>query len=547
STNFNGFCNQVVNAFLDIVTATSASTCLAHDVTIRICADVACSSLNTTYVGTVDLSTSTSNGDWSESLANGILVPGANDSGDAAFQFESGNAGTATIQLSNTHAEQFTITATDSVDSSITDTSATVTFSDNALVIEDIDTLVEGFGGADVAVAGRPHRYRVEFYRRDTSQVPANCAVATNYNNAAQPLKVWITRSAQLTAAADPQIAALTLPETQPAASNITLDFSGGGIAFFDLQTSDVGQYAIELLDDSRVFANIIDVSGSSNQLTVRPFAFDIDIEIAGVEDRAINGASGASFAADASGSVFASAGSAFTVELSAVRWQAGDDSNDDGLPDAGANLANNPLAASFGQENPPAQAVLSSSLVAPAGGNAGVLSGTAFSGFTGGQARRADVSFSEVGIIQLDAQLTGGNYLASGSNLGGTLVNLGRFTPASFAVSAVVINEACAAGAFSYMGEVFRATYNLEAQNTAGGTTANYRGAFIKLDASQGSIDYGAIALASSTNLSARVLPDAASFSAATTFIWGPAGGLAFGSAELNSALLLQRAAAPD
>ncbi|NND39984.1 MAG: hypothetical protein HKO06_10355 [Pseudomonadales bacterium] len=547
ATDFNGFCNQVSSVFVDILVSTSASTCVPHDVTVRICADVACSSLNSAYTGIVNLSTSTSNGDWSESLADGILVPGAADSGAATFQFESGNAGSATLQLANTRAEQLTITATDSVDNSITDTSDTITFSDNALVIEDIDSLTEGAGGSDVSVAGRPHRYRVEFYRRDTSQVPANCAVASNYNNAAQPLKAWITRNTQLAAAVDPQIGVLTLPETQPAASNITLDFSSGGSAFFDLQTTDVGQYAIELLDDSRVFASNADVAGSSNQLTVRPFGFDIDIEIAGVEDRSANGTSGASYAADASGSAFIAAGSAFSVELSAVQWQAADDADDDGVPDVGANLTDNPFTANFGQENVAEQAVLSSSLIVPAGGAAGTLTGTTFSGFSGGQAARSDVSFSEVGIVQIGAQLASGSYLASGSNVSGVLSNVGRFIPASFATSAVVVSEACAAGAYSYMGEAFRVTYNLEAQNAAGATTTNYRGAFTKLDSGQGSIDYGAFAIASASDLSARLQPDGASFNAATTFIWGPSGGLAFGNAELGSNLILQRAASAD
>ncbi|MGB5324932.1 MAG: DUF6701 domain-containing protein [Pseudomonadales bacterium] len=527
---------------LQIVVASTASTCVRQNVTVRVCPDTACSTPIAGYTGTIDLLTSTSHGNW----YNGATALNSDDGGSASYTFTATDAGEATFQLENFRAEILSITVEDSA-IPLSETSGSVTFSDNAFVVSDVDSLVEGAGGENLAVAGRPHRYRVEFYRRDTSQVPANCAVVSGYNNAAQNIKAWITRSAQLGSAADPAIGATILTELQPAATNIVLDFSSGGIAFFDLASSDVGQFSINVMDDSRLFANNVDVLGSSSLLTVRPFAFDIDIEIGGVEDRATNGTAGASYASNASGSVFSTAGGTFTVELTAVQWQAADDANNDGQPDVAANLSNNPATQSFGTENTPEQAVLSSSLVAPAGGLAGALSGTLFSGFSFGQALRNDVSWSEVGIVQLNAQLADSNYLASGSNVNGALDNVGRFVPASFDISAAVLNEACAAGSFSYMGEVLAVTYNLTAQNAAGGTTQNYRGSFIKLDSAQGSLGYGGYASTSAINLSARVQPDAATFNAATSFIWGPAGGLGFGIGELSTRFSLSRAATPD
>lgn len=549
-------CAPVGPDHLEVVVTGNGSTCVAKDVIVRACADAACSALYTNYTGTVQLSTSTNNGTWSYSGSNGIFTAGTADSGAASFEFVAGNAGIATLQLSNSRAESLTINAVDTVDAALNANSTTLAFSDNAFVIADIDTLTEGPSGADVAIAGRNHSYRVEMVRRDTSQVPADCAVASDYNNAAQPLKVWVNRS-QLTTASAPQINSIDLPSSLPVATNITLDFSAGGTATFALQSSDVGQFAIEIEDDSRVFANDVDIIGSSNALTVRPFGFDVDFIISGNADRATNGTASITYAQDGGGaasanaSVFTTAADGFTTRLRAVQWQAADDSNNDGQPDSGADLSDNLSTLRFGQESAPETAALSHTLAAPVGGATGTLGGANFTGFANGQSQQA-TSYSEVGIINLDAALSDADYLASGSDVTGSALNVGRFIPDRFIVSGdarimdPVVNEACAAGAFTYMGQDFTVNYELLAVNSAGATTENYRDSFVKLNSTAGVLNMGAADTGSGTDLSSR-LSTTSGINTNTTYFWGPDMGVDLGVGEIESTITINRALNAD
>ena len=544
---------------IEVVITGNASTCVAKDVVVRACADAACGSLFANYAGTVQLDTSTANGDWSYNSGPGNFIAGAADSGNATFEFVTANAGTATLQLSNSRAESLTITGVDTVDVTLRDTTQVFSFSDNAFVITDIDSLTEGVSGADVAVAGRDHRYRVDLVRRDNTQSPADCSVASEYNNSAQALKVWIDRS-QLASAAAPQINNISLPNSLPASTNISLDFSAGGTASFDLQTSDVGQFNLEFTDDSRVFANNIDIVGSSNRLLVRPFAFDIDFVIGGVDDRETNGTASISYAQNndaalspnPNASVFAVAGADITARITATRWEAADDLNNDGLPDTNANLHNNLPTVSFGQESPAESVTLLNSLAAPLGGSVGVLSGSNVAGFSGGTVQQV-ISWSEVGIINLDATLADNDYLASGIDVGGVANNVGRFIPANFiiknnmAISDPEVSDACVApNPFTYMGQEFTVNYELLAVNTSGAVTENYTADFVKLNNSLGSVDVGAVDSSSNTDLTAR-LPLAGQINTNTNYLWGPDMGATLGVGEIETLLTIDRAALPD
>lgn len=544
-------CAPIGPDHIEIVVSGNASTCVAKDIEIRACLDAACSALFTNYTGTVQLDTSTANGTWSYAGGPGNLVAGASDSGTAAFEFVAANDGTATLQLSNTRAESLTIDGSDTLDATLTATSAALSFSDNAFVISDIDPFTEGTAGADIAVAGRDHLYRVEMVRRDTNQNPSICGVVTAYNNPAQALKVWLNRP-QLVSAAAAQINTVALPNALPLATNISLDFSAGGTANFVLQSSDVGQFSIELVDDSRSFANNVDIVGSSNRLLVRPFGFDVDFIVNGAADRATNGTAGISYAQNGSGiadpdaSVFAVAGSNFTTQISAVQWQGSDDINGDGVPDSGANLSDNLLTPSFGQEQSPETVTLSRSLVAPSSGAPGQFTVTSVTAFTAGRSQQI-VSFSEVGIIHLQASLADSDYLGSGINITGEANNVGRFIPARFELNGTaLVDEACAAGVFTYLGQEFTVSYELLAVNEAGDTTENYTGSFVKLTNLLGTLAMGAADNANNINLSNR-LPPAGDIINNSAFIWGPDMGASLGAGEIETRLTLDRLLTPD
>jgi len=535
---------------IEIIVSGNASTCEAKDIVIRACDDPLCSSLFIEYEGTVELTTSTENGDWQ---LNGVgdLVTASVDSGTASFTFVSENEGMATLQLNNQHAETLTVTANDTINALLANSSTPIQFSDNAFVITDIDTLTDGVTNADVAIAGRDHLYRIEMVRRDNSQSPPVCGVATNYNQSGQALKIWVNRQQLLNSQA-PQINDESLPNEKPTVDNIHLDFSDGGVASFILQTTDVGQYALEIEDDSRIFSNTINIAGSSNQLTVRPFAIDIDFIINGFNDRQTNGLSSISYAQDImamanpNASVFTTAGSPFLAHVRAVQWQAIDDLNNDGQIDSHASVNDNLSTVSFGLEQASESILLSHSLAAPLNGVVGILGGNSFSGFNQG-ARSQAMSWSEVGIINLSATLLDNDYLASGVSLSGTANNVGRFTPHHFVlrdhvlISNPMVSEACELGLYTYLGQRFTLNYELLASNLAGDVTENYRDDFIKLDNTQGHLNIAAVNLDVPLDLSAR-LPLASDINGSTSYLWGPSMAVSLGVAEIETTLTIDR-----
>lgn len=242
----------------------------------------------------------------------------------------------------------------------------------------------------------------------------------------------------------------------------------------------------------------------SSNVFTVRPFAFDIDF----TNDRAttpMDISDADSYALDSDGTTFQVAGTPFSTTVTAVQWQAADDSNNDGVPDTSAFLADNLPTPNFGKDsNANSYKVgISSVTTAPAGGY-GELTNTNFATFDSGFEEQ-DMTFDEVGIINLTAQLqttgttTSVNYLGSGESISGLVNNVGRFYPASLELNPAkdIISRARARSEsmclapnndFTYMGEDFGIRGTLEAQNSNGDRTVNYVDGFAKFFATQAS-----------------------------------------------------------
>lgn len=451
----------------EITVAPSASTCTPQSVTIT--AKDAANVTLTGYTGTVVLSTSSIHGDWqppSAQLNNGVA-----DDGAATYTFAAANNGTVTLALSNTHADDLTIIAVDSLVPSSSSTSATVSFRDNAFVITN-DT---------IQVAGRNQAMLVAMWRRDLSI--GNCAIDAGYAGA-KNLDAWLTLDPSHPAgAAVPTIGALVLPISapapNPASNNLALTFTAGS-ASFNLSTTDVGKYVLNLRDDTRLYATAVDIGGASPSVTTRPFALHANVP----------GNPGAS---SPSGTVFTSAGTNFTATVRGVLWQAADDANNDGVPDSGANLADNAVTPSYAWATALAATTPftpATPLDSPPGtGTAGTLDRAsggntiAQASFSGGAATAADWRYSEVGSFTIQAAAT--NYLNSaGVNLSTANGVAGRFTPAYFDVTR---SHGCPAGGFTYggvlpfppgpLGQPFSVTAT--AFNALGAITQNYHGAY--------------------------------------------------------------------
>ncbi len=282
--------------------------------------------------------------------------------------------------------------------------------------------------------------------------------------------------------------------------TNVPLSFDATGSATFSMLYNQSGllQLFARLALPATPPDPAIDLVGYSNPFAVRPFGFDIDFPSLRAadfaDDGALNGSAGnTSWAANSSGSPFQAAGTGFATRVRAVRWQASDDVDEDGIPDPGANLGDNAVVTNFANQTSPQGFQLRHALVAPAAGVSGTLNNAtvASSAFASGILNLTP-SYSEVGIIDLTAELDG--YLGIGGlNIRGNAPNVGRFYPASFnvAVNPGTFANACAgASPFTYIGQPFSygavPTLDISALNALGAVTQNYTtSAFQRLTAS--------------------------------------------------------------
>jgi len=460
----------------------SASTCQPLPVTITACLDAACTQVATGYTGTVVITTSSGHGGWSGS---GSLSDPATDDGAASYAFLPSDAGRAILQLANVHADDLTITVTEA-GTSFTGTSGTIAFRDNAFVITPQTCTGPSCAtpaGSSEVVAGRPHRFKVELWRKDASGA---CAIATAYDSAtlsgAGALKAWVERNPQDPGGQAPSLNGVSLPAAPPLGNNLNLTFTAG-VATLVLQTNDVGKYHFSLRDDSSGFARDTTgaarpIDGASPELTARPF---------GLSARSLVSATGTPNPGSnqPTGAAFTCAGCDFSATLAAVAWNAVDDADGDGVPDPGSTLSDNPLTPAYAWPS----RLAASAPHAPAGGILGTLTNGTFpaNGFGAGKQTVTNLNYSEVGSFTLRASAT--DFLGSvGVNVpdqGGWVV--GRFHPFDFAVT---LNNAPsfqpASSGFTYLGQPFgyntAPSVTITARNRSGGTTKNYDGAWWKL-----------------------------------------------------------------
>ena len=464
--------------------AGSASTCAAFGFTIT--AEDSSNNPVTDYSGTISIATSTSNGNFSTVTASNNISPNPDndDNGSAGYTFDPADNGSISLALSNEHAQTLTISVVDSLLPSTLSTSTDVIFSDNAFVLSDADTTLAG--ADNIPVAGRAHNYRVQMIRRDPTDPDPNnvCAIATGYNGD-KSLKMWRSKNPADPSNNQPTLGGNPLPDADPVTANGVITFVQGE-ATLQLQTTDIGRYTINLADISNTYADVT-IAGTSIEQIIRPFGIGIDfganLRDADFADNGNIDGSGAdiSYADSANGTLFTQAGEDFTTLISGVLWASEDDSNDDGIPDSNAYLGNNSVAPSFGQEGETVTIAASN----PRPGSLGTLSGTWFNNFVNG-AQSQITTYSNVGLFDMSATITDGDYFGSGMNLIGSAINVGRFNPHHYRVIAGMVNDACAVSAapFSYARQAFSVDLTVAAQGKGNNITDGYRGSYVTLPA---------------------------------------------------------------
>ena len=483
-----GFCPTVetFDGYAIDVGLGTASTCQPRTVTIT--AEDDAGDALTDYTGTVNLATSSGNATWSVADAEGTLTDATADDGAASYTFVESDNGTIELDLANQHADDLTITVTES-DGAPSATSSNVSFRHNAFVIEPRSALANKANND--LVVGLDQPFQATLVRRDPPTPSGQCGIATNYDESSQDVKLWVERNADDPGGNAPQVNGDGLPSGAPGSTNVTLDFSGGtlsqeGRAPFALATSDVGKYALMIEDTTFAedeVGNPRPITGGTRDYVVRPFGLRLT-------------ANGNPAAVNAAGSVYRVAATDFDVTVAGVVYDSADDDGgengtaDDGIPDghtdadasAEADLNDNAITPSFGQEGTNETAEVTSALVAPSGGASPPLDGepVTFTDFAGDATRPA--SWPEVGIIELAATVT--NYLGSGRSLEGRSGEVGRFKPAEFSVTpenGELMPSCTASEPFAYIGQKIAidstapANFEITALNAQGETTQNY------------------------------------------------------------------------
>ena len=436
---------------IGITVGAAASTCVAQNVTFTIYDNQG--NIKTNFVNPITITTSSGHGDWSIVSANGALDNGAADDGTAVYNFVGADNGQVTLALRNSHADDLSISA--SATNAGGGPSNLVSFRTNAFVITPLTTTA-GVANSTEVVAGRPHDFRIEMWEQDPANT-ASCSVAASYDGC-RPVRFSRSNDALHPAAAlSPSIGGQAITTANGPVVNVTF---AAGVATVTLNTTDVGKYSLNVVDDSRAFANAVDIIGSTDLLTVRPFA----LGFTGIAQGVLANPGGLA----PTGTRFIAAGDDFEALVGGYLWAAADDPDSDGVPALGANVTDNGLTPAYAWATSLSAAadVTSFTPSGGAGDTPGVLSGTvnvAQANFTGGIQDPASLPpalrYDDVGSVTLYGEALG--FLGTaGVNVIGFSNPVGRFYPHHFTPVAVgvspYVEAACTAGAndFTYMDE---------------------------------------------------------------------------------------------
>jgi len=460
---------------------------------------------------TVNLSTTNGRGSWTGIVSGGgVLTPGVAGSGLATYTFA---AGSSAVQLSFRYANLPASSETfgfNAVSGPISETSGTANPSDDpsftmAQAGFRFRNVTDSSATIPTQISGKPSNtgfnavtIRLQAIRTDASTL--DCAAAfpaagvRNVEMGAECNSPSTCAGRQLTITNN--AATTVLPTSADNSGSgassyatVPLLFSAASEADIVMGYPDAGQMSVHARYDLDAAVAGYEMTGSSGTFVVRPF---------GLALRGTNINTPIAHANTATGTVLAAAGDNFTMTVAAYQWAAGEDVNNDGIPDDGVNITDNGTVPNFAGT---ATVAVSANLPGTASGTMGrgpTCASAATIALNGGTATANDWCYSEAGNVLLTAGVS--NYIAAGVSVtgnsgldgGGFGGYVGRFRPKRFAVSGASLTNRLAAACtpssgFTYMDEGLALAFTLTAQNAQGGTTQNYTGSYARLDPSSG------------------------------------------------------------
>lgn len=490
STDFDTYCTRAA-ATLDHFSIShdgTAVNCQAENVTIS--AHDSSDIVDTSYVGTITLSTSLSHGDWSLVSGAGVLTNSGNGAG--TYAFDAADSGVVVLGLKDTFTETTNINVTNGTASEGSGEDPDLVYASAGFIFlagATKNAIGTQIGGKASNLA--PGAQTLELQAVRTSDDTGACEAALTGTNAVE--LAFECENPTSCTARQVSISGTDIAGNPNGSvssyTGVSLDFGDATdtTATFTFSYPDVGQ--LQLHARLVLSPSTESLTGASNSLVVRPFAFDVS-------------ASGNPGATGAGGAVFTTAGTSFTANAEAVLWSAADDADSDGIADGhndlnpanNADLTDNTAALNYGQEIAMETVALAASLVQPSAGNdPGLQGGTSITSFSSGSGSSATSYYAEVGIAELSATVSDGNFLGIGSTETNKIVghssHVGRFTPYDFGVgyNTPTFDEGCAIGAYTYVGQSFdfgtAPVITVTARSQQGTTTQNYTGTWWKID----------------------------------------------------------------
>ena len=475
----------------------SGVTCLIENITVS-AHDSAHSAVDAGSAS-MTISATSGKGNWVGAVSGtSAFDNGSADDGVATFTFASGEQ-TAVLQfahpiLSGT-SETFGFNVTDGAitensgswqaadDLDITYTLAGFRFIDGA-GLETIPTQIAGKASDAGFDAASLYLQAVEATTADPSVCQAAFPNGTtlSINLAAQcnnPSSCVSGRTFNVKSGSNPEVDLNAgTPETF---KSVDMTFDAESKAPIRLNYNDAGE--MQLQASYTVPETGAVITGNSNLFVVRPFGFGFP---------SISATGGANPSGDETGpdssSGFAAADEPFDVEVNAYLYDAAEDTNNDGIPDA-IDTDGNTLLETSGTDN---IADLTDNGITPNFTGSVTLSADAtfftpntgvgqLGNFSGGTATislgtangsAVGLKYDEVGSIQLKGSMS--NYIQSGVDVGSEYRKVGRFYPDHFVLTESAVQEQCTP--FTYMQQPFSALeYKIEARSADGELTENY------------------------------------------------------------------------
>ncbi len=414
-----------------------ALTCNPETVTIKACADAACSSLITDPVtATLSLTPTSSSNGWVG--GNTVTFSG----GSTTVQLRNNTASAVTIGVSGSTptTKPFSTTLCKSGNGTPSVAACTLNFADSGFFFDVPDTY-----------SNQPQTVTIKAVKK--SDVTKQCV--PGFASQTKSVKFW---SSYISPTSNPynsqmSVNSSAIGASQGAATPVSLAFDAQGQSTMTVKYPDAGKVQLDARYDGSGSEAGLTMLGS-DQFVARPVGL------------CITPPQGVCAAGNASCPVFKKAGETFQVDIKAMAWE----SANDGDICAGNQTTPNFVLSGIG---------LGSTLVAPSPGTNATVGTTTYNHVAATNSLNSvNQTVSEVGVFRMTATPLASNYF------GYTIPSaqsqpVGRFIPADFELVSGDIVPACSV--FSYMGQPFGVTLDIIARNVAGGQTRNYTGDFAK------------------------------------------------------------------